>query len=107
MGNIFHFIIGFIGGIIGGFIGVFILSLIVGFIFPPALFVVIPLGLIVILKSGWENGVERVEGHQYAKKIRRNKKAEEKRKIKLRNEFDQHELFEFDRAWKETFRNAN
>lgn len=91
---------------LGGVLGLIVISIIVGLLFRPALFVIIPLGLIGIASSAWENGVDRMEEHQYSKKVRRNAKAEEKRKVKLRKEFDEHELFEFDRAWKETYRNA-
>lgn len=106
MGSVFHFIIGFIGGVISTTIGLIIISLIIGFIFPPALVVIIPIGLFVIIKAGWDSAIERVESHQYTKKVKRNNKAEAKRKEKLRKEFDEHELFEFDRAWRETSRNG-
>ncbi|MGN7385435.1 hypothetical protein [Sporosarcina sp. SAFN-015] len=106
--SIVYFIIGFVKQLFFGGLGLGLVSLILGFLFPPALFVVVPLGVIGLLISCFTEGKEMASDYLAAKQAnkyrKRNIKAAERKKKKLRKVFDEHELFEFDRALREVNR---
>lgn len=93
MGRIFFFLEGFFSELVSMLLGSLVICVIVGFFFFPALYVLIPICLIIILIEAFKNGVESFNDYT----VETNQKKHLK---KLKRAFNEHELFEFDKAWK-------
>lgn len=94
MGSIFHFIIGFLLEFLKMLVGSAVICAIVGFFYVPALYVLVPLFLLVAVIEAFKGGMARSSGYQVAKKHRKHLR-------RMKKAFNEDELFEFDSAWRQ------
>lgn len=97
MGRIFFFLIGFILSFLKMLLGSVVICGIVGYFFPTALYVLIPLFLITIIVESFKDGIQRSREYGLDRK-------ERKYINRLRKAFKEDEMYEFDQAWRQMSR---
>lgn len=102
MGRILFFLLGFILSTLKMLLGSAVICAIVGFIFLPALYVLIPLCIISIIIEGFKGGINRAGDYLSDKKHRKQQKKDHKHIKRLKRIFKEEELYEFDKAWQQT-----